>query len=1500
MPTSESNRTSTPSQKLYPDISHAFNEVRREEQFKLPQPSVGMSYGWNPSLFGAQPTSAMNPCYGRSSFPSSNPHHTTQTSLGYGAQYTKNPAANPFLHAPQQSNFHMGATVGASNIMFPGGGANLTRPASSSDFENLRKVDEPVCDNVFSELETFDTGRTSDSEGRERRNSDLMHFSESDEKEYMSLDFFDPLYSRTRRESVSSKDNSLSYSFFEADNSKTTDSEGVPDRQTIDDQFEKLSSSADALEQFLRFSGEPLQEERSRSDTPDRPPPPRLSDQYESEGPYEKLHQRMFVDEESDAFCQMVTKIKTEYKSTDMAVNRGFVVSAVCDKQQPALSVKVIIHTDYAEEPIHFTCDIHSNVEHVISNVLYNHLIQGDMMSQLSTEDFILKVYDRTEYLLNHFPMSKYEYVHSCLKLDRDIQFQLFRSQDVPRPFLRTVDDDVQHLAFPKNHVKTDDRAVTKDQLETLMNTFYKEIESMRDHILKKETRQIHSVGVVQVVKAICMTLAKIETVEVSRKLKKVEDIVQMLTPYRSPWLIYDFVVTCCSVAIQISLVEELEEVLEKLLMSVNQLVKMYCRAFHTDFILGSPVRKDWSEKYVTSLDDDCIVQVSSAHRIPAEWSNKYDGYSVVCSLHFGKDKIGEDVITEITNQRGLCDSLTWDQWISFKDVALNSLPRETRLCMTLCGMKGVVPNNQTASPAQIVTPLGGVTLQLYSQKGHLLRGSHLVPLKMNSAADPFSPFCSILQPDTVLVQINFPDFGQEVIFPEVLTGSASVKKSFDQLLPDIQDIVHGVLEKDCISSCQADELGILWQYRYYLYEHSHLLPWILQGSNISWDYRSLSEIYALVRDWPILEPMQALELLLPQYQDSKVREFAVTCLKQITSDELADFLPQLVQALKYESYHASHLARLLLEQSCQSVRFAHQFFWLLKGAAAQDLTYKRRYELMFAALINVAGDPLYQEFRKQEEMVKILTTTAERVQAAKDKESVLKRELEHLGEFFDDRAYSSCLLPYSPGLTVTGIDAKSCSYFTSNAVPLKLVFRNPNIKAEPVYAMFKVGDDLRQDMLTMQMIRLMDRLWLKAGLDLKIITFACLATGPKKGIVEIITESDTLRKIQVQAGLTGSFKDRPIKEWLQGHNPTELEYQKAVENFTCSCAGYCVATYVLGVCDRHNDNIMLKQSGHMFHIDFNKFLGDSQMFGNIKRMIEDSLKSVFTQFNFFIHNLAQIKFSSHQEGALLSFVPKTYRTKGTDDFSQHLLPLLVHYSSITHQIYIFKIQRVNQNVCSYIFRHFSEFVEFSNKIREMFPLTSWPPPPSKYILGRSHIQTVAESRKVVIEKFLDELWQKSPEICESDIVYTFFHPLLRDEQEAQKEKLDLLKLKEQDSVVHIPIDYFCFQPGTLALPSPYVKTYLLPDPDKQTKRKTKIIKHSTHPTYNEIIEYKLSLDEIRTRTLQVSVWDHDMLKENNCLGAVYIKLRELDLSKEVTQWYKLEKIQITDSSMLA
>jgi len=132
-----------------------------------------------------------------------------------------------------------------------------------------------------------------------------------------------------------------------------------------------------------------------------------------------------------------------------------------------------------------------------------------------------------------------------------------------------------------------------------------------------------------------------------------------------------------------------------------------------------------------------------------------------------------------------------------------------------------------------------------------------------------------------------------------------------------------------------------------------------------------------------------------------------------------------------------------------------------------------------------------------------------------------------------------------------------------------------------------------------------MDKLWKREGLDLRMSAYGCVSTGDEIGMLEIVLNSATLAGIlqdsvgqgsgffhKVSAALT-AYQDDVIRRWLEVQGDNESNWSLAQENFLLSLAGYCVATYVLGIGDRHNDNIMMKRTGEFFHIDFGHFLGN-------------------------------------------------------------------------------------------------------------------------------------------------------------------------------------------------------------------------------------------------------------------------------------------------------------------
>ncbi|XP_061423289.1 synaptotagmin-like protein 2 isoform X5 [Lethenteron reissneri] len=87
----------------------------------------------------------------------------------------------------------------------------------------------------------------------------------------------------------------------------------------------------------------------------------------------------------------------------------------------------------------------------------------------------------------------------------------------------------------------------------------------------------------------------------------------------------------------------------------------------------------------------------------------------------------------------------------------------------------------------------------------------------------------------------------------------------------------------------------------------------------------------------------------------------------------------------------------------------------------------------------------------------------------------------------------------------------------------------------------------------------------------------------------------------------------------------------------------------------------------------------------------------------------------------------------------------------------------------------------------------------------------------------------------------------------------------------------------------PYVKTYLLPDKSRQSKKKTNVRKNNLNPVYNEILKYKIPARELQSRVLNLSVWHNDKFGKNSFLGEVEMELSTWDWGNTAYNWFDLQ-----------
>ncbi|CAA3031722.1 Phosphatidylinositol 3-kinase, root isoform [Olea europaea subsp. europaea] len=409
---------------------------------------------------------------------------------------------------------------------------------------------------------------------------------------------------------------------------------------------------------------------------------------------------------------------------------------------------------------------------------------------------------------------------------------------------------------------------------------------------------------------------------------------------------------------------------------------------------------------------------------------------------------------------------------------------------------------------------------------------------------------------------------------------------------------IQRILKYPPTRTLSGEEKQDLWKFRFSLMSEKRALTKFLRC--VEWsDVQEAKQALELMGKWETIDVSDALELLSSVFESEEVRAYAVTVLERADDEELQCYLLQLVQALRFERSDKSRLSHFLVQRSLRNIELASFLRWYVT-VELHDPAYARRfyctYEILQESMLKLgagsngdeAGFKLWQSLERQKELTAQLCSIMRDVRNVRGGTQKKIEKLRHLLSgllseltYFDEPIRS----PLAPGVLITGIIPSESSIFKSALHPLRLAFRTASGGSCKI--IFKKGDDLRQDQLVIQMVSLMDRLLKLENLDLHLTPYRVLATGHDEGMLEFIP-SKSLAQILSE--------HRSITSYLQIFHPDEDGpfgiTATCLETFIKSCAGYSVITYILGIGDRHLDNLLLQDDGRLFHVDFGFILG--------------------------------------------------------------------------------------------------------------------------------------------------------------------------------------------------------------------------------------------------------------------------------------------------------------------
>ena len=349
---------------------------------------------------------------------------------------------------------------------------------------------------------------------------------------------------------------------------------------------------------------------------------------------------------------------------------------------------------------------------------------------------------------------------------------------------------------------------------------------------------------------------------------------------------------------------------------------------------------------------------------------------------------------------------------------------------------------------------------------------------------------------------------------------------------------------------------------------------------------------------WSPTSPLKSVRLFASDYSSNPyILQYGVFSLESHDVKVTFFYVPQIVQMLRYD--RKGYVEKLIIDTAKISVLFAHQIIWNLLANCYKDdegtiedpikPTLDHVRERMIKSFSKSHLEFYQREFAFFNEVTSISGKLKPYIKKSKaEKKQKIDEEMSKI------KVLPDVYLPSNPDGVVVDINRTSGKPLQSHAkAPFMATFKiKKNLKDSDTgeivsvekwqAAIFKVGDDCRQDVLALQLISIFKTIWSTIGLDVYVFPYRVTATAPGCGVIDVLPNSIS-RDMLGREAVNGLYE-----YFITKFGPEDsIEFQNARNNFVKSLAGYSVISYLLQFKDRHNGNIMYDDQGHCLHIDF-------------------------------------------------------------------------------------------------------------------------------------------------------------------------------------------------------------------------------------------------------------------------------------------------------------------------